>query len=85
MAGTIAGRLIGRLTDSGITNKLIKDVQNELQPGTSALILLSRSDPERRQKVIDRMQPFNPKILQSDLPLEVEREIEAGLRERQAA
>jgi uncharacterized membrane protein len=80
LGGTLAGRLIGRLTDHGITNRFIKDVGGELQPGTSALIILGRSDPERRQKVVERLRTFNPKLLQSDLPPELEGELEEGLR-----
>jgi uncharacterized membrane protein len=37
MAGTLCGRLVGRLTDHGITNKFAKDVGHELQPGTSGM------------------------------------------------
>jgi uncharacterized membrane protein len=80
MAATVAGALIGKITDHGITNKFVKQVQDELQPGTSALVVLGRSDPERRQKVIDGLKKFNPKVLSSDLPLELEYELQQALR-----
>jgi len=76
LAGTIGGKLLGKITDHGITNKFIKSVEKELQPSTSVLILCARSDPERRQKVVERLSTFNPKVLDSDLPPELERELE---------
>ena len=60
LAGTLAGRLIGRLRDHGITRKFIRDLKQELQPGTSGLVVLGSSDPERRQKIQERMHPNAP-------------------------
>ena len=81
LAGTICGRLVGRLTDHGVTNKFLKSLQKELQPNTSALVLFARSDPERREQVIKRMSSFNPKILESDMPPELEQEIKDSMQE----
>lgn len=75
LGGTLAGRLIGRLRDDGITNKFLKKLQDEVQPNTSALIVYARSDKERREKVAKRLAVFNPKILESDLPPELEKEL----------
>jgi uncharacterized membrane protein len=83
LAGTVAGRLIGRLTDHGVTDRFLRAVKGELHPGTSALIVVARSDPERRKRVAERLCSFNPKVLQSDLPPEVEQQIEAELRAEQ--
>jgi uncharacterized membrane protein len=85
MAGTLGGRLLGRLTDHGITDKFTKDVGKELQPGTSALLLLARADaehpqPERRRKVIERLRQWSPRVLESDLPPELEEELNAALQ-----
>ena len=84
MVGTLAGKLIGKLTDHGITNKFVKDVGNEIQPGTSALILLARSDEERRKRIAERLGVFAPKILESDLPPEVEAALQAISDQAQA-
>jgi uncharacterized membrane protein len=75
LAGTVAGRLVGKLMDHGITSKFVKTVKQQTEPGTSALILLADSDPERRQSVIDRLQLYEPRVLESDLPADLEREI----------
>lgn len=78
LAGTVAGRLVGKLMDHGITQKFVKTVKQEIDPGTSALILLADSDPERRQVIIDRLRIYEPHVVESDLPAELEREIEEG-------
>jgi uncharacterized membrane protein len=85
MASTIGGRLLGRLTDNGITNRFLKDVQKGLEPGTSVLVLVGRSDPERRRKVLDRLRGWNPRILQSDLPPEMEQAFEEAVQQQRAA
>src|SRR5215813_3551904 len=72
LVGTLGGRLVGKLTDHGITNKFIKDLGKEVTPGTSALIILARSDQERAKKVVERLRTFSPKVMESDLPAEVE-------------
>ena len=82
LAGTLAGRLIGKLTDHGITRKFIRDLKQELQPGTSGLVLLGSSDPERRHKIEEPMQVFGGRILETNLPSELQKEIESEI-ERQ--
>ena len=84
LAGTLGGALVGKLTDHGITNTFVKGVGQQLQPGSSALVILARSDPERRQRVVERLRPFHPKILESDLPAGLERELEQALQAQTA-
>ena len=85
LGGTLAGRLIGRLRDDGITNQFLKKLQDEVQPNTSALIVYARSDKERREQVVKRLAVFNPKILESDLPAELEKELSDSMRAEQKA
>jgi hypothetical protein len=85
LAGTLGGRLIGKLTDHGITSKFITDLKLELQPGTSGLIVLGSSDPERRQKIKERMHGFGGRIFESNLPPEVQEEIESEIERQKAA
>jgi uncharacterized membrane protein len=85
LAGTVAGKLIGRLTDDGITDKFLKSVQKELQPNTSVLVLYARSDPERRKKIAERLAVFNPKLLETNLPPELEQEIQGEMQAAQKA
>ena len=85
LAGTAGGRLVGRLMDYGITNRFVKNVKQELEPGTSALIVLADSDPERRQVIAERLQEFGPKVLESDLPANVQQDLERDIRNARAA
>jgi len=80
MAGTVGGSLVGKLSDHGITNAFTHKVSQELRPGTSALLLLARSDAERRGKVIDRLRQWKPRVLESDLPRELEDELNRALQ-----
>jgi uncharacterized membrane protein len=80
LAGTVGGKLLGRLTDNGITNKFIQQVSDKLQPGRSGLIVLGHAtSPENRQQVIAGMQRFHPQVVESDLPPELEKELTAGV------
>ena len=85
LAGTVGGWLVGKITDHGITNSFVAKVKKEVTPGTSALILLARSDEERRKKVMERLDPLRPRLIESDLPPDVEREITQALEHEQAA
>jgi uncharacterized membrane protein len=77
-------RLLGRVTDHGLTNAFAAKVAKELQPGTSALLLLVRSDAARRDKVIERLRQWKPRVLESDLPRELEQELNRALQQETA-
>jgi uncharacterized membrane protein len=79
LAGTVAGKLVSMLTDNGITDRFCKQVSAELTPGTSALILYGRSDEARRGHVRDKLMTFGAKLIESDLPDDVEQAINAAL------
>src|SRR5690349_18050418 len=85
LAGTLGGWLVGKLTDHGITNSFIDKVKKQVGPGKSALIVFARSDDQRRAKVIERMNAFNPTIIESDMPADVEREVTRALEREQMA
>ena len=81
LAGTAGGALVGKLTDHGITNSFVKQVGEGLQGGTSALVILARSGPTRRAKVVERLKPFRPRIVESDLPPGLEQELQEMRKE----
>ena len=85
LAGTIAGKLFGKVTDNGVTNSFITKVKKELEPGKSALLLCAKSDEERQKKILERLVQFNPRVLDSDLPEELESEINTKLEQAQKA
>ena len=79
MSATLAGRLIGRLRDTGVTNSLIKRVQQELGPGMSALLIYAYSASRSRTtaKIAERLQSWHPQLLETDMPPELEQELRA--------
>jgi uncharacterized membrane protein len=79
----IAGRLVGRLTDYGITNEFIRDVRSGLNPDTSCLILFGRSDETRRKKALARLAILEPRVVQIDLQPQVEQELNSALAEEE--
>jgi uncharacterized membrane protein len=85
LTGAMAGRLVGRLMDHGVAHKFVQNVKQAFEPGTSALIILADSDPERRQVIADRLQEFGPKVLESDLPPNLQRDLEQEIDDARAA
>lgn len=80
LAGTLGGKLIGMLSDNGITDAFLKALRERIQPNTSALVLFGRSNPEGRKEIVRRLATFTPAMLESDLPPEVERALAETLR-----
>ena len=85
LAGTIAGKIFGKLTDNGVTNSFIDKVKKQLQPGKSALLLCAKSHASGRPGIVARLSQFNPRVLDSDLPEELEREIDRTLQQSAGA
>lgn len=75
--GAAMGALMGKFADYGIDDNFIKGVQQEVQPGSSALFLLSHSNAPDR--VVDAVKAagLNPTLISSNLS----KEQEAALRE----
>lgn len=80
LAGTVAGKVVGMLTDNGVTDRFCKQVGEALTPGTSAFILYGSSDEARRGHVREKLKTFNPKLIESNLPDDVEQSIQAALQ-----
>jgi uncharacterized membrane protein len=74
-AGAIGGALGGRFADAGIDDDFIKEVGQQIQPGTSALFLLVYQATTER--VLDALKPYGPEVLRTSLS----QEQEARLRE----
>ena len=85
VAGPLAARLVGRLMDHSVTNMFIKAVKNETTPGSSALVVLGDSDPERRVKISERLRGFGGKVVESDMPSNVREGIEKDFEGQTAA
>jgi uncharacterized membrane protein len=78
-AGT--GAISGRLTDIGVDDNLIREIGQTLEPGKAAVFFLARNATVDR--VIDAMKPYNPKVIQTNLSKDSERELIETLQQGQ--
>ena len=63
--GAVFGALTAKFTDIGIDDAFIKEVQEQIQPGTSALFLLvARAEMDR---VEEALRPYHPRVLKTSL------------------
>lgn len=71
--GAGAGALSGKLSDIGINDKFMKGLAETFTPGTSALfVLVRKSTPD---KVLDRLQGYKGRVLQTSLAKDREEEL----------
>ena len=75
--GGILGAMMGKVADMGIDEDFRRRVQDVLQPGTSAVVLLfSKVTPD---KALEAMAPFGGQVLRTSLTREAEEEITKAL------
>lgn len=75
--GLAGGALMGRLLDMGVDGKFVKQVGEEIKPGTSALfILASQADPTSSLAIL---REFKGRVIQTTLSTEAEENIRKAL------
>lgn len=80
LLGAAAGGLIGKLFDMGIDKKFVKDVSEELTPGSSALFIIIRNaEPSYAMGVLEK---YKGKLYQTNLPSEAEEELRKELAKK---
>jgi uncharacterized membrane protein len=62
--GLAGGALVGRMLDLGVDSNFVKDIEQEIKPGTSALFVL---------------RPFSGKVLQTNLSSQAEESLRRTL------
>ena len=78
--GVVGGGLVGASANIGISKKFVKDVQEALQPGTSAIFFVIREgDPTM---VMAALRPYKGTVLQTTLDSEAEEELRHILKKR---
>jgi uncharacterized membrane protein len=81
--GTLGGAAVGKLSDLGVDQKFVKEIEAALQPGTSAIFLIVRqADPNA---VVAALKPYKGTVYQSTLSSEAEETLRRVLSERQTA
>lgn len=80
LIGGAAGGGIGALMKQGVDKKFIKDVSEEIQPGTSALFLVIRSADA--DAALAALRKYEGKVLHSTLPEDAEETLERSLSDK---
>ena len=76
--GAGGGALVGKLLERGVDGKFVKDVGEELQPGTSALFITGRGS--NHEAVLRAIEPYKGNLYQTNLSSELEDELKRALR-----
>jgi len=76
--GLGGGALIAKLLETGVDGNFVKDLSEELKPGTSALFVMGRGSNHR--VVLEALEPFKGTVYQTTLPTELEDELKRVLR-----
>jgi uncharacterized membrane protein len=81
--GAAAGAIGGKLTDIGIDDNFIRQIRDEVKPGTSALFIMSAQAVADR--VVAELKSLNPKLITSNLSDEQESRLRELFAEGQIA
>ena len=76
--GAATGAVAGKLSDYGIDDKFIKQLGNQITPGSSALFLyVIRVTGD---KAIERLRPYEPTLLRTSLSQDAEDKLRASMQ-----
>lgn len=78
--GGLAGAGFGALLHKGIDKKFIKEVEESMEPGSSAIFFISRED--RPDAAIASLRPYKGKIYETTLSDEDEEALRRELKDR---
>jgi uncharacterized membrane protein len=78
VAGAGLGAITSALKDFGINDATIATIKQNLQPGTSALLLLGRAND--RDALLAKLRTFDARVVMTSLDPEVERQMVARLQ-----
>jgi uncharacterized membrane protein len=80
--GAAGGALVGKMTNLGVDQKFVKDVETAMHPGTSAIFLIVRkSDPNA---ALAALKPFKGTIYHTSLDTEAEENLRRVLSQGQS-
>jgi uncharacterized membrane protein len=79
--GALGGALVGRMTDLGVDGKFVKDVQEAMGPGTSAIFLIVRqAEPNA---ALTALKPYKGTVYHTSLSTDAEENLRRVLSQRQ--
>ncbi len=76
--GIGGGALVAKVMQTGVDGKFVKDLGEELQPGTSALFVMGRGS--NHEAVRAALDPFKGTVYQTNLSTELEDELKRVLK-----
>jgi uncharacterized membrane protein len=80
LVGVLGGGLVGKLADTGVDQKFVKEVSEDLQPGTSALFFIVRAaNPD---VALAALKPYKGTVRHTSFPPEAEKELRRVLGKR---
>lgn len=75
--GLAAGAMTGKVMDLGVDKKFVEEVEQQLQPGTSALfVLISNANPAAELAIFRQ---YKGKVIQTNLSTEAEENLRKAL------
>jgi uncharacterized membrane protein len=77
--GLAGGAVVGRLMDLGVDGKFVRDVGEQIKPGTSALFVLVKGENPAAEVAI--LRPYKGHVLQTTLDSDAEQAIRAALED----
>jgi uncharacterized membrane protein len=77
--GAATGAVVGKLTDVGISDDMVRQIGSELDDGRAAVFLLARSTAVDR--VVDAFKPYRPTVIHTNLSRSGEEELVRALQE----
>ncbi len=78
--GAIGGALVGKLANKGVSQEFVKEVSEELKPGSSAIFFIVRGDDPN--PTMAALRKYKGKVLQTSLPDEAEKTLRRELEGR---
>jgi len=78
--GALGGALVGKLADTGVSQKFVKEVSDEMQPDSSAIFFIVRGDDPN--PTVAALREYKGKVLQTTLPEEAEQTLRRHLEGR---
>ena len=76
----VGGALVGKMAGKGVDQKFVKEVSDELQPGSSAIFFIVRGDDPN--PTVAALREYKGKVLQTTLPEEAEQTLRRELEGR---
>lgn len=81
LLGALGGALVGSMVDLGVDQKFVKDVQDALHPGSSAIFLIVRDADANA--ALAALKPFKGTLYHTSMSTEAEENLRRVLKDRQ--